>query len=87
MHFYVGLMQVDIKEPDTGFKLVTSKKPPPKNKQAVDDQQHMKLAFVMTVQVHFPMVWGSTKAFNPLAHVKAVLEALCMVDANISIQP
>ena len=33
------------------------------------------------------MVHGSTKAFNPLARVKAVLEALRMVDANISIQP
>ena len=49
MHFYVGLMQVNMKEPDTGFKLVTSKKPLPKKQQVVDDQQHTKPAFVMAV--------------------------------------
>ena len=81
-------MQTDMSDMDTGFMLVTSKKPPPKKQHAVDDQQHMQPAFIMAIRIHFPMVSnGKNVAFNPLTHVKAVLDVMHITDASISIQP
>ena len=81
-------MQTDMSNMDTGFMLVTSKKPLPKKQHAVDDQQHMQPAFIMAICIHFPMVSnGKNVAFNPLTHVKAVLDVMHIMDASISIQP
>ena len=88
MCFYIGCMQTDMSDKDTSFMLVTSKKPLPKKQHAVDDQQHTQPAFIMAICVHFPMVSnGKNVAFNPPTHVKAVLDAMHIMDASISIQP
>ncbi len=81
-------MQPNMSNTDTGFMLVTSKKPLPKKQHAVDDQQHMQPAFITAICIHFPMVSnGKNAAFNLPTHVKAVLDAMCITDASISVQP
>jgi hypothetical protein len=81
-------MQTDMSNMDTGFMLVTSKKPLPKKQHAVDDQEHTQPAFIMAIHIHFPMVRnGKNVAFNSPTHVKAVLDVMHITDASISVQP
>jgi hypothetical protein len=81
-------MQPNMSNMDTGFTLVMSKKLPPKKQHAVDDQQCTQPAFIMAICICFPMVSNSKNVvFNPPTCVKAVLDAMHIMDTSISVQP